>query len=164
MDTYVDVHAIIVVIYCGLGGRRHAGSGPWLGGRPGGAGERPRVVERQRVGVRPIVRWRVRRSGSAGGRGLRLPQGLESLRRLRGRVARSMDRAVFAGVASRGDGWMMSGAGWRSATARSSLPALLCAELGYNLRSYRRYLDPTTQNANNTTTNTSATQARLLSL
>lgn len=47
-------------------------------------------------------------------------------------------------------------------SARSSLPALLSAELGYNLRLNCGYLDPTTQT---TTTITACTaQARLLSL
>lgn len=102
--------AIIVVICCGLWGRRHVGSGPWPGSRPGGARERPRVVERQRLGVQSIMRRSVRRGGSAWWRGLRLALGLVGLRRLRGRVARGVD-AVFAGVASGGDGWVMGGAG-----------------------------------------------------
>lgn len=98
--------AITVVISCRLWGRRHAGSGPWPGRRPGGAREGSRVVG-QRVGLRTIMRRSVGRGGSAGGRRLRLPLGLVGLRRLRGRVARGVDWAVFALVASGGDGWVM---------------------------------------------------------
>lgn len=51
------------------------------------------------------------------------------------------------------------------ATSARSLPALLCAELGYNLRLHSGYLDPTTQTTNTTTSSTtSTTQAKLLSL
>lgn len=69
------------------------------------------------------------------------------------------------GWASSGFGWLAASRRWSivATSARSSLPALLCAELGYNLRLHCGYLDPTT---NNTTTNTTTTttQARLLSL
>lgn len=73
-------------------------------------------------------------------------------------------------------GWVSSGlADWLRAlrwsivatSARSSLPALLCAELGYNLTLYCGYLDPTTQTTTTNTTTTAATptsQARLLRL
>lgn len=172
----------------------------------------------QRVGLRTIMRRSVGRGGSAGGRRLRLPLGLVGLRRLRGRVARGVDWAVFALVASGGDGWVMRagclgvtglggkgadllGRGWglllgasanhvwtrppgsalrvrgsyrqmdrtiplgrRGGRDLTGWAALLCAELGYNLRLHCGYLDPTTQTTTNTTTTTSTTQARLLSL
>lgn len=102
---------IIIVICCRLWGRRHVGSGPWPGSWPGGARKRPRVVEWQWVGVQSIVRRSARRGGSSGGGGLRLALGMLGWRRLRGRVARGVDWAVFAGVASGGDGWVMRCAG-----------------------------------------------------
>ena len=61
-------------------------------------------------------------------------------------------------------GWLAASRRWRivATSARSSLPALLCAELCYNLRFHCGYLDPTTQTTSNTATTT--TQERLLSL
>ena len=102
--------AIIVVTHGRLRGRRHAGPRSWPRGRPGGAGQRPRLVEGQRVGLLNVVRWGVRRGGSAWRRGLRLPLGMNGLRRLRRRVVRGVDQALFAGVPSGGDGWVMRGA------------------------------------------------------
>lgn len=69
------------------------------------------MVKRQRVGVQSIMRWSARRGGSTGGGGLRLPLGLVGLRRLRRRVARGVDCAVFARLASGSDGWVKRGAG-----------------------------------------------------
>lgn len=101
--------AITVVTGCRLRWRRHAGSGPRSGSRPGWAREGTGVVGRHRVGGRAVVRWSVGRGGGAGRGGLRLP--LVGLRRLRGRVARRLNQGVFAGVTSRGDGRLMRWAG-----------------------------------------------------
>lgn len=96
--------AITVVIGCRLRGRRHAGSGPRSGSRPGWAREGAGVVGRHRVGGRAVVRRCVGRGGAAGRGGLELPLG--ALRGLRRRVARRLDQGFFAEVTSRGDGWV----------------------------------------------------------
>lgn len=63
-------------------------------------------------------------------------------------------------------GWLAASRRWSidATSARSSLPDLLCAELGYNMRFHCGYLDPTTQTTSNTNTTTTTNQARLLSL
>lgn len=65
-------------------------------------------------------------------------------------------------ASSGSDDWLQWSTG---ATSAHSLPALLCAELGYNLMLHCGYLDPTNQTTTTTTTTTASnTQARLLSL
>lgn len=69
-------------------------------------------------------------------------------------------------IKRRGSGladWRQAGGGIVTTSARSSLPALLCAELGYNLRFQWGYLDVTIQVTSSTITPTD-TQAGLLSL
>ena len=63
-------------------------------------------------------------------------------------------------------GWLAASRRWSTVatSARSSLPALLCAE-DLNRRFHCGYLDPTTQTTSNTATTTTTTaQERLLSL
>lgn len=62
--------------------------------------------------------------------------------------------------------WLQAGGGRVTTSARSSLPALLCAELGYNLRFHCCYLDAAIQTTSSTITSTrpTNTRARLLSL
>lgn len=62
--------------------------------------------------------------------------------------------------------WLQAGGGSATTSARSSLPALLCAELGYNLRSHWGYLDAAIQTTSSTITSTRPTNTRagLLSL
>lgn len=105
---------ITVVISCRLRWRRHAGSGPWSGSRPGWAREGPGVIGRNQVGGGAVVQQSVGRGGGAGRGGLWLP--LLALRRLRGRVAWRLDQGVFAGVTSRGDGRVIRWAGCVGAT------------------------------------------------
>lgn len=59
--------------------------------------------------------------------------------------------------------WRQAGGGRVTTSARGSLPALLRAELGYNLRFHWGYLDVTIQTTSSTITPTN-TQAGLLSL
>lgn len=58
--------------------------------------------------------------------------------------------------------WRQAGGGRVTTSARSSLPALLRAELGYNLRFHWGYVDVTVQTTSSTITPTN-TQAGLLS-
>lgn len=62
--------------------------------------------------------------------------------------------------------WLQAGGGSVTSSARSSLPALLCAELGYNLRFHWGYLDAAILTTSSTITSTRPTKprARLLSL
>lgn len=62
--------------------------------------------------------------------------------------------------------WLQAGGGSVTTSARSSLPALLCAELAYNLRSHWGYLDAAIQTTSSTITSTKPTNTRprLLSL
>lgn len=62
--------------------------------------------------------------------------------------------------------WLQAGGGSVTTSARSSLPALLCAELGYNLRFHWGYLDAASQTTSSSTipSTSTDTQARQLSL
>lgn len=62
--------------------------------------------------------------------------------------------------------WLQAGGGSATTSAHSSLPALLCAELGYNLRFHWGYLDAAIQTTSSTITSARPTniRARLLNL